>query len=70
MFSALRNLFGGSEQEALAKKFEEERKGSYPISFEVTDLNFDHLRRKRAWVKGVNIKIEQEFDKEQLMGFD
>ena len=70
MFSALRNLFGGSEQETLQLKFEAERKGSYPVSFELDDLNFDHIRRKRAWLKGVNIKIQEEFDKEQLVGFD
>ena len=51
-------------------KFEAERKGSYPVSFELDDLNFDHIRRKRAWLKGVNIKIQEEFDKEQLVGFD
>ena len=42
-------------------KFEAERKGSYPVSFELDDLNFDHIRRKRAWLKGVNIKIQEEF---------
>lgn len=36
----------------------------------MTDINFDHLRRKRAFIQGVNIQLEEEFDKEELVGFD
>lgn len=49
------NLVAGSEVAAVQKELEEQRKGNYSISYEISDLNFDHLRRKRAFISGVNI---------------
>ena len=63
MFSAFGNYmsgFMGSELAAIEKLNEEQRKGNYAISFEKTDVNFDHLRRKRAFIQGVNIELEEE----------
>merc|ERR1712060_250683 len=45
------------------------RIGSMCVSYDLFDVNFDHLRRKRAFVKGVDIRIREEMDKEKLMGF-
>ena len=34
-------------------------------------INFDHLRRKRAFISGVNIQVEEEkTDKGETLGFD
>jgi len=35
----------------------------------LADINFDQLRRKRAYYKGVNIQLGEEMDKGQLVGF-
>ena len=70
MFAALGRLIQGSEQEQLQKKFEEDRKGSAPVAYDIDDINFDYLRRKRAFIQGVDITLQEEFDKEQLLGFD
>ena len=68
MFSGFANymttLVAGSELERVQKQLEAERKGNFSISYEMSDLNFDHLRRKRAFFQGVNIELQQEFDKE------
>lgn len=40
------------------------------MSFEISDINFDHLRRKRAFLKGINIQLDEEFDKDELVGFN
>lgn len=63
------NLVAGSELERVQKQLETDRKGNFSISYEMDDINFDHLRRKRAFFQGVNIELQQEFDKEQLIGF-
>ena len=35
------------------------------------NINFDHLRRKRAFVKGISIEVEEEkTDKGETIGFD
>ena len=72
MFSGLANYFGGQanlsqaaqKEEALAK----ERENAVPIPFELSEVNFDHLRRKRAFYKGVDIQLTQAADKE-VSGF-
>jgi len=64
------NLVAGNELARVQKELEEQRKGNYAISYEVQDLNFDHLRRKRAFVQGVNIQLEEEKNKEELIAFD
>lgn len=74
MFSAfgnyMTNLVAGSELARLEKEAENQRRGNYAISFEVNDMNFDHLRRKRAFIKGVNIALEEEkTDKGDLLSF-
>ena len=73
MFSGLASymsdLVAGSELKRIQKELEAQRRGNYAISYELNDLNFEHLRRKRAFLSGVNLKLDQEFDKEQLIGF-
>ena len=63
------NMIAGSELANVQKELEEQRKGNYSISYEISDLNFDHLRRKRAFISGVNIQLEEEKNKEELVGF-
>ena len=70
MFSVLKSYVLGTEQEQLQTQFEKDRKGSQTIDYRVDDINFDHLRRKRAFIKGKNIQLAEEFDKEELVGFD
>ena len=55
MFSYLANLVQGSELSRIQKQLEEQRKGNYSVSYQLSEINFDHLRRKRAFYKGVNI---------------
>ena len=70
MFSYLSNLVQGSELSRIQKQLEEQRKGNYSISYDLTDVNFGHLRRKRAFYKGVNIQMGQEMtDKGELISF-
>ena len=72
MFAGLGNYFGNlvqSEQSRREKLLESMRIGSMCVSYDLFDVNFDHLRRKRAFVKGVDIRIREEMDKEKLMGF-
>jgi len=64
------NLVMGTEQERVQKQLEEARGDSYAVSFDLSDIRFDHLRRKRAFLKGKNIELVEEFDKEVLVGFD
>ena len=73
MFSGLAsymtNLVAGSELAQVQKNLEAERKGNYAISFEMDKMNFDHLRRKRAFFSGVPIQLQEEMDKGALIGF-
>ena len=74
MFSGLasymNNLVGGQSEAATAEKLRESlRIGTMSISYELNDVNFDHLRRKRAFIKGVNLQLSEEYDKEELLGF-
>ena len=74
MFSAfgnyMSNLVQGSELARIEKENEDRRKGNYAISFELSDVNFDHLRRKRAFYRGVNIELEEEkTEKGDLISF-
>lgn len=60
MFSGLasymNNLVGGQSEAARRQKLlDSMRMGTMPISYELNEVNFDHLRRKRAFIKGVNI---------------
>lgn len=49
---------------------ETQRKGLYKISYDKSDINFDHLRRNRAFYQGVNIQMNEETtDKGDLIGF-
>ena len=70
MWSYMSNLVQGSELARVQKQLEEQRKGNYSISYDKSDVNFEHLRRKRAFYKGVNIQMEQEMtDKGEVVGF-
>jgi len=75
MFSAfgnyMSNLVQGSELGRIQAELDEQRKGNYAISFEMSDVNFDHLRRKRAFLSGVNIQLEEEkTDKGDILAFN
>lgn len=67
--SYLTQLVVGTELAALETQHEKDRKGSQPISYEKSDLNFNQLRRKRAYYNGVNIQLAEEMDKGVLLGF-
>ena len=69
MFSYFKNLVVGSELSQLETQHAKDRKGSKLISYDLADINFDQLRRKRAYYKGVNIQLGEEMDKGQLVGF-
>ena len=74
MFSAfgnyMSNLVQGSELSRIEKELEEQRKGNFAISFEKETINFEHLRRKRAFSSSVNIEMEEEkTDKGDLISF-
>lgn len=74
MFGAFGNymqtLVQGSEVGRIEKENEDRRRGNYAISYEMSDVNFDHLRRKRAFYKGVNIELEEEkTEKGDLVSF-
>ena len=75
MFSGFGNymssLVFGTEQARLQAELEAQRTGRYRIAYELDGLNFDHLRRKRAFISGVNIQVEEEkTDKGETLGFD
>ena len=69
--SYMSSLVLGTEQSRLQNELETQRKGNYRIAYEMENINFEHLRRKRAFVKGINIQVEEEkTDKGQTLGFD
>ena len=43
-------------------ELEKQRTGCVPIDFQLNDVNFDHLRRKRAFYKNVDITVTQSGD--------
>ena len=55
----------GDAQAAAAMK----KSGKKPIAFDITEMNFEHLRRKRAFYNGVNIQLEEEKDKDKVLDF-
>ena len=60
----------GSELARIQKNLDEQRKGNYSISYDKSEVNFEHLRRKRAFYQGVNIQMGEEItDKGELIGF-
>lgn len=64
MFAGLGNYLtnvvrGGNEQQLAEKENLKQRKGNFEISYVKEDIKFEHLRRKRAFVSGVNIEPEQ-----------
>jgi diacylglycerol kinase family enzyme len=56
------NLVGAAETEAAKREAAllGERTGAEPINFALGDLNFDHLRRSRAFYKGVDIQMKSD----------
>lgn len=74
MFSGLANymnaLVGGQSEAAKREKaLEALRTGNMDISYDLKEVNFDQLRRKRAFYKGVNIQLLEEMNKEELIDF-
>lgn len=66
----MQNLVGVQSDEARRQKqLEAMREGSTAIAYDLPLVNFDHLRRKRAFYRGVNIQLSEEFDKEELVDF-
>lgn len=65
------NLVQGSEQAQIQAQLDEGRKEKFSVSYELDDVNFDHLRRKRAFISGVNIQLEEEkTDKGDILAFN
>ena len=48
---------------------EASRTGLNPISFDITEVNYEHLRRKRAFYKNVDIQLQEEKDKQEIIEF-
>ena len=74
MFSGFGSYFttlvgGQSEAAKREKNLELLRVGTQQISYQLSEVNFDHLRRKRAFIKGINLQLSEEYDKEVLLGF-
>ena len=73
MFGGLTNIFGNQAAEAsiddAQAAAELKKTGKKPIAFDITELNFEHLRRKRAFYNGVNIQLEEEKDKDKVLDF-
>ena len=58
-----------SEPAKAEAALEKSRTGLTPITFDITEMNFDHLRRKRAFYKNVDIQMLEEKDKEEIIEF-
>ena len=72
MFQGLGSYFGGAVQSEAAKaeaELEKDRTGLTSISFDINEINFDHLRKKRAFYKGVNIGLNEAADKQEVIDF-
>ena len=53
------------DQERLKDKDSDDDEEYYPLFDSLEGLNFDHLRRKRAWNRNCDLRLEPEYADEK-----
>ena len=75
MLAALSGYYGdyrANQKKLAAEQLDAELRadGSSPISFQMEKMNFDVLRRKRAFYTGIDIQLKPEFgESKELLGW-
>ena len=72
MFKGLGSYFGGlvqSEGAQAESALASQRTGQTNIPFDITEVDFDQLRKKRALYKGHRIQLQEEKDKSEVIEF-